>query len=419
MKQLLSALLILLLVGATGCARQGLRSIAGSSEDRELTEAAKIVFPESEVQRHTFKAVFSLAKNHATMNPYRGFEPPYAQSYSLSSMPFAIAFNVTKTTVDLLLLNWSYGKTLGVELDERLTKLIGQPIHLFRGLAIAALARGNEHLWSWSSVYGQTYFPPGLGNVDQYLEPNHPLRKALGGFALPIVIPGASKIRTSRAGLLGYQDYYTPLLLLLHEGHHLNDANAAKADNKFTKYLIRSEVRKGFEQLTNSQRAACLFHVHGQLAKNAFQATKGAYRRTIAELAVVIKAFNSEFKEAWYRYGDDERTEGFADFAVYQSFIDAGWMSEKQVVAEITADSNNIMYKTGAYAGMFLVKNEIAVSWKRERTGTVPAWEQIVTALEPSTEYINLEELLERYCKDKKAVDGSVKSLIAYWAARN
>ena len=349
-----------------------------------LNARSNILSSRTALERYVFIKLIEAIRAQRALTPYRGQEGPRTVDYDLSKAPIGVVYNLKSKSGDLLLFNWPKGKSEGITEDSSLSQLLGEPVYSFKGLSREAIAHGQTNLWTSSTIFGAQSFRGDTDPFEKSISTKHVLRQGLGSETMPLLIP--SMIAAYPDALLEATDpiqksanAFLGMMTFLRETHRSRQTASGSTDKKYSSSGADSETLKSavnrLKSSTRFTREALTLLQLGAAAVSAADGDKTAARALFTR----VLALRSSYPEAWQVYSDDEFNEGFADFAAYQTAIDLGWITEKDAVDQILEDGSSLSHRTGALAGLYMVKNSIHVAWKHSPTQMPSAWEQILT----------------------------------------
>lgn len=405
-------------------------------------QMAKALYPNGDKEILGFTAAFfQVLVNHNIADPFINAGGPSGVQYNLNSSKFAFLINDKNETADLVIFNWTDPVIEGLELAAELSKVYGKPVYIFKGLLKEKFS--TSPTLNFSYILGSKYIETqiinsGMEEVPEsfkdfkpqpnYLEREHPLRKAIGLGSLPIfsprrdylanAIPAEARDSFMEAMVAHGGFIYKILGMILHEAYHIIEGEAG-VRKLIAQRDILEDREKAAKILETSNEAKALVGAYIKIvfsiADNLDEdAVSDADLEKLGDLALLAKTLKTEFPDVWNIIWRYEYTEGFAEYVSAESLISAGVVSIQDNVRFEKADGNSFPYRTGTFAGHFMRFKLKKMLFSANQDHTFSAWELIIRDLLVQPSKDDAEAVQKKYEGYALDVDGEIANLLEY-----
>lgn len=410
------------------------------------------LYPNSRDDQAFTSKFFEIVEADKTADPLLEGRGPSIRDYSLDKIKFSFVTNVTETTVDLVLFNWTLPVFQGLELNQALSDFYGSNVYTLKNIGrktVASQGRDQSQLTNFSYMFGANYMekqikkdtPPDYQVPEEYLnwKPNPeymdrsaPLRQALDSNNLVMLSPSKEvffegigmqtsmrpfmEIQFAKKG--GFQNMI--MGMMVHEMFHVKEgedqANGLASERKIS--IDRNAL---VQQLQTDARLRSLIAAYVNIVFALSDGLKSATAPTketeqLSDLKTIVGELKKNYSEAWKFVWNFEYTEGFADYVSAYSMIQVGVTTLSQKIdLEKSDDANNFTYRTGAFGGLYLARRLKQMPFANNEDHQESVWEIILRLGHVSESSVTPDQLVSKY-SDASGVssDNEIKRVTDY-----
>lgn len=394
----------------------------------KYVQLARELYPLRPDDQWVFLNFLKQVELHRYKTPLKGNNFPYGANFDLSRTPFVFAYNSTKTKTDLMFFGWKFGAVKGLKKNEKVSKLLGMPVFTFEGMDIEKISsqeEGDNELGFFSYFAPASLkYPVELSEEDKkrifmphrkYLDYKHPLRIAMGANMVSIFNPNIAdlvkKIKKEKKPLKKSESLGSPkeivLHVLVHETYHIVEANLQ----------VEAEMYKSpkkdfsYDEIKAKPELARLMYVYLETTKSAYRhqlENKDAeFKKSLSQIHSIMERIKTTSPSFWQHTTYGEYSEGFAEFATFQTFLDSGIYSPKKVWKLLNGgNSNPFYYQTGNVGGLTSRLVKLKIDWKEVHKKKYSIWEVIWDKYKKTLNELNeseLDEFINKMTKNKES----------------